>query len=179
MEKMKREELKTKGFTDDQIDWLMDENGKDINKVRSQYEAKVEQLTKDNEVLKTSNTELDTKYKAQSESYKDYEELKKFKEDSEAKVLKQQQIDWLKAQGCKHPDLFLSMVDWNAEGVSYDNDKKVYLGLDDKLKGFKETYSDMFDKKGTQDVNPGAGRVAIGQNGDDLERYKQEHPEYF
>jgi len=143
---------------DELVNYIMDENGKDINLAKQNVDDDFAKLKAENETLKTSQTELTAKV----DSYKDYDELKKFKAEYEANQEKTQKSEYLKSIGCKHPDLFLNQIDWSK--ASYDNDKKTYVGLDDAIKGLKETYKDMFEaeNKGNPNLyNPNLNR---GQN---------------
>ena len=152
---MKRSDLRTKfqeaGLEADKIDellnYVMDQNGKDINVARNQADEEFTKMKAENEALKTKTTELTTKV----DGYKDYDELKKFKADYEAKTIKQQRVDYLKSVGCKHPDLFENQIDWSK--ASYDQEKKTYTGLDETLKGLKENYKDMFEDSKTGNQN--------------------------
>ena len=174
---MKREDLKKQlvdaGVAEDKInalvDYVMSQNGNDLNTLKSELEQVKSSHEKEVETLKAQNSELSTKI----DGYKDYEDLKQFKADTIANQEKSKRVDFLKSQGCKHPELIMAQIDF--EKASYDDDKKTYIGLDDSIKGLKNTYSDLFVEAGTQQVqvNPQSN-----PNGSSFyEQYKKDHPE--
>lgn len=172
---MKREDLRTKlvaaGVADDKIselvDYVMAQNGADINGLKEELEnskkANTDQLTALQEEAKT--------LKAQVAGYKDYEELKKFKEETIEKAENDKKISFLKSQGCKHPDLIMGKVDFSK--ATYDEESKTYKGLDDAIKGLKETYSDVFEQ-GMQRMDPTP--TPADNPSSDFEKYKAAHP---
>ena len=173
---MKREFLKDLGLADDVINKVMEENGKDINSTRSTLQTEIDNLKKDKDALQTRNTELDSQIKASQEKYKDYDDLAKFKADTEANILSEKRINYLKSVGCKHPDLLVKEIDWDAQGVGYDEEKKTYTGLDESIKGFKNKYGDLFESKDTPHPSVTPQGSTNGPDGDFLARYKAENP---
>ncbi len=170
---MKREWLKGLGVADELIDQIMNENGKDINNAKAGAEALVESYKKESEGFKTSASDWENKYNAQVTATKDYAELKQFKVDTLAKQEKGRKVDFLKTQGFKHPDLFVDKIDFSK--ATYDEDKKVYTGLDEQIKSFKNEYKDLFEPDKTQVVN---GQPQPQQPNDDfLAQYLKDHPE--
>jgi hypothetical protein len=174
---MKREDLKKQfveaGVQEDKIsslvDFVMSQNGTDLNTLKSELEALKTSHAKEVEDLKARNSELTTKV----DSYKDYEDLKQFKADTMANQEKSKRIDFLKAQGCKHPDLIMTQLDF--EKASYDEEKKTYIGLDDSLKTLKTSYADLFENSGTQQIPTNTTPNKTGS--DFYEEYKRRHPE--
>ena len=174
---MKREDLKKQfveaGVPEDKIsalvDYVMGANGADLNTLKSENEQLKSSHEKEVETLKAQNSELASKV----ESYKDYEDLKKFKSDTIANQENNKRIDFLKAQGCKHPDLIMAKIDF--EKVSYDEEKKTYVGLDETLKNLKSNYADLFEKTGTQQVETNTQPNKTGS--DFYEEYKKNNPE--
>ena len=172
---MKREDLRTKlvaaGVSEENlasvVDYIMAANGADV-----------ESLKKENETLKASHKEAleaiqeeNKTLKNQVSGYKDYEELKKFKADTLEKAETSKKIEFLKANGCKHPDLIMNKLDFT-KGV-YDEEKKTYTGLDDDVKGLREAYGDLFEQAGTQKINPQTN----GQSSNTfLDQYLKENP---
>lgn len=172
---MKREDLRTKlvaaGVSEENlasvVDYIMAANGADV-----------ESLKKENETLKASHKEAleaiqeeNKTLKNQVSGYKDYEELKKFKADTLEKAETSKKIEFLKANGCKHPDLIMSKLDFS-KGV-YDEEKKTYTGLDDDVKGLREAYGDLFEQTGTQKIAP----TNQGQSSNTfLDQYLKENP---
>ena len=174
---MKREELKTKltaaGIAEDKlnevVDYIMGQNGADINSLKEELATTkathAEQLKK----LEDGNKELMSKV----EGYKDYEDLKKFKADTIEKAETAKKVEFLKSQGCKHPDLIMGKLDFsNAE---YDEESKTYKGLDDAIKGLKTSYADIFEN-GAQRVDPNPSPA--DNPGSDFEKYKAAHPNW-
>jgi len=174
---MKREDLKKQlvdaGVAEDKIngivDYVMSQNGADLNTLKSENEQLKSSHSKEVETLKAQNSELASKV----ESYKDYEDLKKFKSDTIANQENSKRIEFLKAQGCKHPDLIMAKIDFDK--VSYDEEKKTYVGLDEALKNLKTNYSDLFEDRGTQQIPTSTTPNKTGS--DFYEEYKRRHPE--
>ena len=179
---MKRADLRAKfqeaGLEAEKIDeivnYIMDVNGKDVNLAKNTAEEDLTKLKAENEALLKDKNELSAKV----DTYKDYDLLKQFKADYEAKAEKQQRADYLKSMGCKHPDLFENQIDWSK--ASYDQEKRSFTGLDDTLKGFKENYKDMFEEqpKGVENkYNPNLGKTKAMTDDAFMEYYKEQHPE--
>ena len=161
---MKRADLRAKfqeaGLEAEKIDeivnYIMDVNGKDVNLAKNTAEEDLAKLKAENEALLKDKNELSAKV----DTYKDYDLLKQFKADYEAKAEKQQRADYLKSMGCKHPDLFENQIDWSK--ASYDQEKKTYTGLDDTLKGLKESYKDMFESEKQKQPEPQKNIIQFG-----------------
>ena len=170
---MKREFLKGLGIEDSIVDQIMAENGKDINNAKASAEAQINVYKEETEKHKQSNADLLKQYNDLLGSTKDYAELKQFKVDTLAKQEESRKVDFLKSQGCKHPELLVSQIDFSK--AQYDEEKKTYTGLDEVIKAKRETYADMFEPKGTQGVNQQPQQPAPSSNL--LEQYAKEHPE--
>ena len=147
---MKREFLKGLGIDDSLIDQIMSENGKDINNAKASAEAQINVYKDETEKHKQTNADLLKQYNDLLGATKDYAELKQFKVDTLAKQEESRKVDFLKSQGCKHPELLVSQIDFSK--ATYDEAKKTYTGLDEVIKAKRETYADMFEAKGTQEV---------------------------
>lgn len=171
---MKREFLKGLGIADELIDQIMNENGKDINNAKATAEAQAKVYQDEAEKGKTSYADLLKQHNDLLASTKDYGELKQFKVDTLAKQEESRKLDFLKSKGCKHPELLIGQIDFSK--ATYDDEKKTYTGLDEIIKSKQETYKDMFEVKGTQDVNPNSQPPA-GNDSAFLERYKKENPD--
>lgn len=176
---MKRQNLRAKlqdaGLEAEKIDeivnYIMDENGKDINQAKANVDDDFAKVKAENEALKQSNTELTAKV----DSYKDYEDLKKYKADAEALKEETKITEYLKSIGCKHPDLIKSQIDFSK--ASYDEEKKTFTGLDETVKGLKEKYKDMFEVKKVEDkFNPNLDGGNSGNESEFMKRYKAENP---
>lgn len=180
---MKRSDLRAKANelgieaekVDELVNFIMDLNGKDINSTKAQFENELAEANKKVEDLTKANTELTTEKDSYKDKYQDYEKLKAFKNDYLANQEKQQKETYLKDAGCKHPELFMEKLDWS--NASYDQDKKTYTGLDEALKGLKETYKDMFESKEVGDkFNPNLDGGVGSQESEFMKRYKAENP---
>lgn len=153
---MKREDLKNTliqaGIQEDKInsvvDYVMKENGDDINKYKSELETLKGKYADD---IKAKDDSIKG-YEDKLKGFSDYEELKKYKADSIANAEKNKKIDFLKSLGCKHPDLIIDKVDFSK--ATYDEEKKAYTGLDEAIKGLKTNYAELFESKAPQQLNP-------------------------
>lgn len=106
---------------------IMALNGKDVNDAKDKYASEI--TSKDEEIakLKGSNEELSKKV----EGFADYEDLKKYKTDNEAKLVADKHLAYLKGLGFeKGADLIADKVDW--EKATYDEEKKTYTGIDEE-----------------------------------------------
>ena len=174
---MKREELKAKlvaaGVAEDKmsdlLDYVMAQNGADIQSLKTEKESLKASYDENLKKLQDENKG----FKAQLDGYKDYEDLKKFKTETIEKAEADKKINFLKAQGCKHPDLVMGKLDFSK--ATYDEDKKTYTGLDEDIKSLKGSYADLFETKGTQQITPDGQPKST--DSDFFTRYKEEHPE--
>ena len=97
---MKREDLKKKfielGLAEDKIndavDFVMSVNGNDLNTLKSELEATKGKYADDMK----SKDETIKGYEEKIKGFADYEDLKKFKADTEANAEKSKRIDFLK-----------------------------------------------------------------------------------
>lgn len=170
---MKREFLKGLGIDESLIDQIMAENGKDINNAKASAEAQSNAYKEETEKHKQTNADLLKQYNDLLGSTKDYAELKQFKVDTLAKQEESRKVDFLKSQGCKHPELLVSQIDFSK--AQYDEEKKTYTGLDEVIKAKRETYADMFETKGTQGVTMTPPTAETSE--DFSNAYFKEHPE--
>lgn len=174
---MKREDLKKKfieeGVAEDKlndlIDFVMAQNGNDLNTLKSELEASKSKYADDMK----SKDETIKGYEEKIKGFADYEDLKKFKADTEANAEKSKRIDFLKSQGCKHPDLIIERLDFSKG--KYDEEKKTFTGLDEDIKTLKTNYADLFDNKQPQQINPSVKPSSI--NTDVKDAYLKDHPE--
>lgn len=174
---MKREDLKNQlinaGVADDKINGLIDSimasNGADINTIKAEKEALEKKYAEDIKAKEDSLKEYETKVKG----YADYEDLKKFKADTIANAEKSKKIDFLKAQGCKHPELILGQLDF--EKATYDEEKKTYTGLEESIKNLKNSYGDLFVAQNTQQIDPNAAPNPTGSSF--FEEYRKNNPD--
>ena len=174
---MKREDLKTRltnaGVPEDKlsevVDYIMGQNGSDIEGLKNELATLKATHANELETFKNENKELKTKV----DGFKDYDDLKKFKTETIEKAENSKKVEFLKAQGCKHPDLIIGKVDFSK--AEYDEQAKTYKGLDDSIKGLKETYGDLFEG-GINRVDP-LPKPADNPSSD-FEAYKAKHPNW-
>lgn len=113
---------------------IMALNGQDVNSAKEKYSNDI--TAKDDEIakLKGSNEELSNKVKG----YADYEDLKKYKSDNEAKQTSDKRQAYLKNLGFVNGvDLLEKNIDWN--NAKYDEEKQEFTGID--VDGLKSNYS--------------------------------------
>ena len=147
---MKTEDLKNQGLTDEQISFVMSENGKDIEKFKTENETNKTELKSVKEQLKSANETI--------ESYKNMniEDIKKSADDYKAKFERSEnerksEIEKLKLShaidnaltkaGAKNLNAVKATLDLS--NVKLDGDK--LLGFDDLLKNSKEQDSYLYD----------------------------------
>lgn len=150
---MKTEDLKAQGFTDEQIKFIMAENGKDIEAEKTKITAESEKLTKANETIKTLQ---DTVKKFDGV---DVEQLKKDLADAETKYntdLSATKLNYalearLAKEGAVNSKAVKALLDGSKISLDGDN----LIGVDEQLKALKESEKWAFAQP-TPDV-PGAG----------------------
>lgn len=148
---MKREELKELGLTDDQINSVMASHGNTVNELNSQINELTQQSNEYKSQLDQNQAQLD-KFK---DGVNDNDELKQQvtdlqsqldqnKSDSEQKIAgikKDSAIDLSLTQaGAKNIKAAKALLDSDSLELSDDGVK----GLDDQLKGLKESDSYLF-----------------------------------
>lgn len=149
---MKTEDLKGLGLSDEQIQSVMAENGKDIKKYKDESETLKTDIASKDELLKTANAEIDS-YKSM-----DIETIKKNADDYKTKYETAEQEHQTKlaeielngkldkfvgSQNLKNDIYKKALVEQIKEkGLKFDGDN--LLGGEDLVKGFKEQYVDAF-----------------------------------
>ena len=150
---MKREDLKARltnaGIAEDKlsevVDYIMSQNGADVNSLREEITTLKATHEKELKAVQDESASLKTRV----EAYKDYEDLKKFKEETIEKAENSKKVEFLKSQGCKYPDLVMSKL--------------------------KTSYAGMFEGE-VQRANP---TPTPSQNpSSDFEKYKAAHPNW-
>lgn len=169
---MKRKFLEDLGLTKEQIDSVMDENGKDIEAEKEKSSSTTTELEDIKIQLKEANTTITDLKKNNGDNealqtkVKEYENtIKTQKADYDTKV-RNLTLDGaiekaLTGAKAKHSDLLSTKID--REKLLISEDGKV-TGLDEQLKGLKETYKDLFEEKisGATPANPEKG--SLGNN---------------
>lgn len=164
---MKTEFLKELGLTEEQIKSIMAENGKDVEAEKEKIKATTTELEGTETQLKEANSTITELKKNNGDNeglqtkVKEYEDtIKTQKADYEAKVrnltLDSAIEKTLTGAKAKHTDLLSTKID--REKLVVSEDGKV-TGLDEQLKGLKETYKDLFEEKisGATPANPEGG----------------------
>lgn len=161
---MRRDVLKENGLTDEQIDFVMAENGKDVNALND----KVNGLTSERDGLQKQITERDSQLDGLKKTTKDNDDLqaqiKQLQDDN--KVTKQQYQDQLAAQSksfkiegalrdakAKNIKAVLSLIDTDKIEVAKDGSLS---GLTDQLDAVKKSDGYLFD------TNKPQNRINIG-----------------
>ena len=169
---MKREFLKKMELTDEQIDAIMAENGKDVNGLKEQ----VNSLTSEKDGLQSQLTERDTQLKDLKGKVKDSDELtaeidklqkanKEAKEKYEADLTAQQKsflVDKaLTDAGARNAKAVSSLLDLDSVEVKDGQ----LTGLDDQLNALRESDSYMFkeDPQPSEPQPQGGVRITGGQ----------------
>lgn len=168
---MKRKFLEDLGLTKEQIDSVMDENGKDIESEKEKLTTITAELEDVKIQLKEANSTITNlkKNNADNEALqtkvKEYEDaIKTQKADYEAKVrnltLDSAIEKALNSAGAKHIDLLSAKIDRNK--LKIEADGKV-TGLDEQIATYKESYKDLFTPtvEGREPNNNGGGKPPI------------------
>ena len=198
---MKREFLKNMELTDEQIDAIMAENGKDVNGLKEQ----VNSLTTEKDGLQSQLTERDTQLKDLKGKVKDSDELtteieqlqkanKEAKEKYEADLTAQQKsflVDKaLASAGARNAKAVSSLLDLDSVEVKDGQ----LTGLDDQLKALRESDGYMF-KEDQQEDKQQESKVRITGGGvsqtpdqkidiahasyQEIKAFKEAHPDDF
>lgn len=199
---MKREFLKKMELTDEQIDAIMAENGKDVNGLKEQ----VNSLTSEKDGLQSQLTERDTQLKDLKGKVKDSDELtteidklqkanKEAKEKYEADLAAQQKsflVDKaLASAGARNAKAVSSLLDLDSVEVKDGQ----LAGLDDQLKALRESDGYMFkeDQQQNEHQPQGGVRITGGQTKtesatkidmahasyQEIKEFKEAHPDDF
>lgn len=168
---MKRKFLEDLGLTKEQIDSVMDENGKDIEAEKEKATTTTAELEDVKKQLKEANYTITDLKKSNADNealqakVKEYEDtIKTQKADYEAKVrnltLDSAIEKALSNAGAKHIDLLSTKID--REKLKIETDGKV-TGLDEQISAYKESYKDLFIPKieGRAPNNNGGGKPPV------------------
>lgn len=165
---MKREFLKGLGLEDTVIDKIMDENGKDINKINEKVKTLETEVNNTKELLTNANKEIDS-YKSM-----DIDAIKKSAEDYKTKfetAEKDYQAKITQMEYDNKLDKFVGTLNlkndiYKKEVISRIKEKKLkfdgdtLLGGEEFVKGFKEQYAEAFNdtkpKPTFSDSTPGS-----------------------
>lgn len=199
---MKREFLKKMELTDEQIDAIMAENGKDVNSLKEQ----VNSLTTEKDGLQSQLTERDTQLKDLKGKVKDSDELtaeidklqkanKEAKEKYDADLTAQQKsflVDKaLTGAGARNAKAVSSLLDLDSVEVKDGQ----LTGLDEQLKALRESDGYMFkeDPQPSDHQPQGGVQITGGQpkpksapkidmahaSYQEIKEFKEAHPDDF
>ena len=152
---MKRKFLEDLGLIKEQIDSVMDENGKDIEAEKEKAATTTAELEDVKKQLEEANSTINDLKKSNADNealqakVKEYEDtIKTQKADYESKVrnltLDSAIEKAFSKAGAKHIDLLSTKID--REKLKIESDGKV-TGLDEQIAAYKETYKDLFIPK--------------------------------
>ncbi len=142
---MKTEDLKAQGLTDEQIKFIMSENGKDIAVEQAKITAETEKLTKATETIKTLQETVKKFDGVDVEKLKgDLTALEtKYNTDLSATKLNNALEMALITGKAKNTKAVKALLD--VEGIKLDGDK--LLGLDEQLTKLKTDNSYLFEEE--------------------------------
>ena len=163
---MKREFLKELGLTDEQIDKIMAENGKDIEKYKALAETKEAELKQIKQQLEEANAQIEKfkdmdieSIKAAAEDYRQKYEKAKEEAQREIEQIKfnyaiEKALTDAKARNIKAVKALLDL-----DNLKLTDDK--ILGLDEQLAKIKEENSFLFESDDKKElpkfIRPGGG----------------------
>lgn len=177
---MEREFLEKQGLNADQISAVMSQYGKDVNGIKSDYDAKVSDLNGKVEGLTGQVTDRDKQIKELSSAAKDNEALKaKFDEAQKAiadsdKKYKAQLLDQKKdftiqqaltKAGAYNNRAVMAIMDMDLISV---DDKGNILHVDDAIKAAQEAFPQGF--KSQEEPKPAPHVVSGGNNSSETEK---------
>lgn len=177
---MEREFLEKQGLNADQISAVMSQYGKDVNGIKSDYDAKVSDLNGKVEGLTGQVTDRDKQIKELSSAAKDNEALKaKFDEAQKAiadsdKKYKAQLLDQKKdftiqqaltKAGAYNNKAVMAIMDMDQISV---DDKGNILHVDDAIKAAQEVFPQGF--KSQEEPKPAPHVVSGGNNSSETEK---------
>ena len=173
---MEREFLEKQGLNADQISAIMAQYGKDINGIKSDYEAKVSNLSGKVEGLNGQVSDRDKQIKELSSAAKDNEALKaKFDEaqkaiaDSDKKYkaqLLEQKKDFTIQQALTKAGAYNNravMAIMDMDQISVD-DKGNILHVDDAIKAAQEAFPQGFKPQETEEAPKPAPKIVTTGN---------------
>lgn len=151
---MKREFLKELGLTDEQIDKIMSENGKDVEKAKGDLSTKETELESTKKQLKKANKQIEEfkemdieGIKAAADDYKEkYEKAQKEAKEEMDKLKFNHKLEGA-LTGAKAKNIKAVMALLDMEGLKLNKDEIV--GLNDQLDKIKEENEYLFEEEDT------------------------------
>ncbi|MGN0464908.1 MAG: phage scaffolding protein [Lachnospiraceae bacterium] len=165
---MKRKFLEDMGLSKEQVDQIMDENGKDINNAKGDYDNVKEQL----KTAQSDISERDKQIENLKNSVGDNEDLKNQieklqNENKEAKERHESEMKELKLSTAIKSALGDSVHDSDMVFALFDrkklilNDDGKVTGLEEQLKSIKESKPFLFKEEKQEDEKPGFKPIGV------------------
>lgn len=169
---MTRKQLEDLGLTKEQMDTIMELNGKDIENVKVSLTSKEEEIAKLNEQIKTANDTIaelkknNVDNEALQTKVGEYEgEVKRLKEEAEAITKTYALKEQLSKAGVVDAD-YLIYKHGGIDNFTFDKENKP-IGVEDTIKPYKEdtTMAHLFKQEsGKQPYEPKGGSGAGATN---------------
>lgn len=148
---MKTETLKNLGLTDEQIQSVMEENGKDIKREQQGKEAIEKELNDTKALLEDANKQIESfkgmdieAIKKSADEYKTkYEEADKKSKEDIAELKKSHAIDLALLNTYHAKNVKSVKANLNIENIKLDGDR--LIGFDEQVESLKESDSYLFD----------------------------------
>lgn len=161
-ENMKTEFLKNLGLTDEQVNSVMEENGKDIAREQNSKATVEKELNDTKTLLANANKQIEDfkgmdieAIKKSADEYKTkYEEADKKSKDDIAELKKSHAIDLALINTHHAKNIKSVKANLNLENVKLDGDK--LIGFDDQIEALKKSDAYLFDiEKNVDEGNDG------------------------
>jgi archaellum component FlaC len=152
---MKREMLENLGLDKDIINQIMEQNGKDINTAKADYEAVKQELANTKQELETANNTIKgfedmnvEDLQKQINTYK--ESIKQIKADNVAKIKSMVMEQAIDNKFASVPEKYRNLLKLqvNKDKIVVGDDNSI-TGLEEQFNSIKEQYSDLFQEQQT------------------------------
>ena len=154
---MTREFLKGLGLSDEAIEKVMAEYGKNINQLKSENEELKEKEKSFSELEKTKK-ELDEKLKSANESIKEQKDKLKEAENGFTKYKNDVRLEKaLKGAGFKSADIAKKLID--LDKLKFNDDK--IDGLDEAIEELKKSSDYLFKSEKSEEVDDGKSGAMV------------------
>lgn len=168
---MKRKFLEDMGLSKEQIDSIMDENGKDVNAAKDNLEQVRTELKQTKDQLQERDTQLEDikKSSGDNEALKkqisDLQEANKQKDKDHQEEIKNLKLDAAIrsaiGDSAQDADLVAGLID--RAKLLLSDDGKV-TGLDEQVKALRESKKFLFKEETDPKQNPGFHKVGAGKD---------------
>ena len=180
---MKREFLEGLGLSKEVIDQVMDENGKDINKTKGDYEDVKAQLETANNTIKERDTQIEGLKKVDGEALQ-AEITKLQNENKDAASKYENDLKELKLNNAIKLAINDKVFNEDMAANLFDKSKLVLgddgkvIGIDEQLENIKKDNAFLFKTgKIEQPYNPTGGEPPKKMSLEDAMKYANEHPD--